>query len=124
VRERLQAGDADGALALLKKAADSDASHPDLLSAQADAAHAKKDYTAVVKHLRAVQKQRRLSTPQVVQLTQAQLELGHYQDALETCAKGLKRAPDSAELIRLQAQISSKLSATPRKKTGYERIED
>ena len=124
VRERLQAGDADGALSLLKKAQDSDATHPDLLTALADAAHSKKDHGAVIKHLRAVQKQRRLSTPQMVQLAQAQLELGHYQDALETCAKGLKRAPDSAELIRLQAQISSKLSANPRKKSGYERIED
>ena len=124
VRERLQASDADGAVALLKKAAEPDASHPDLLSAFADAATAKKDHAQVVKHLRAVQKQRRLSTAQVAQLAQAQLDLGHYQDALETCAKGLKRAPDSAELIRLQAKISSKLSATPRKNAGYERIEE
>jgi len=124
VRDRLQAGDAEGALALLKKAQDADASHPDLLGALADVAYAKKDPSGVLKHLRAVQKQRRLSTPQMVQLAQAQLTLGHYQDALETCAKGLKRAPDSAELIRLQAQISSKLSATPSKKSGYERIED
>ncbi len=123
-RERLSAGDADGALATLKKTQDSDAAHPDVLAALADAAFAKKDHAAVVKYLRAVQKIRRLPTPQVVQLAGAQLALGHYQDALETCAKGLKRAPDSAELIRLQAQISSKLSATPRKTTGYERIED
>jgi serine/threonine protein kinase len=123
-RDRLQAGDADGALAALKKTQDTDASHPDVLTAYADAAVAKKDHAAVVKHLRALQKIRRLPTPQVVQLAGAQLALAHYQDALETCAKGLKRAPESAELIRLQAQISSKLSATPRKNTGYERIED
>lgn len=124
VRERLQAGDAEGALALLKKAQDGDASHPDVLTALADAAHSKKDHGSVIKHLRALAKQRRLSTQQMIQLAQAQYEQKHYQDALETCAKGLKRSPDSAELIRLQAQISSKLSATPRKKPGYERIED
>ena len=123
-REHLTNGDPDGALAALKKTQDADAGHPDILAAYADAAATKRDHNTVVKQLRALQKIRRLSTPQVVQLASAQLALAHYQDALETCAKGLKRAPESAELIRLQAQISSKLSATPRKNTGYERIED
>ena len=85
---------------------------------------AKKDWPTAVKQLRAAQKVRRLGGAQATQLATAQYEMGSYQDALETVAKALKRWPESGELIRLQGKISSKLSATPRKTTGYERIED
>ena len=93
--------------------------------AYADAAATKRTTAPSSSSCAYLQKIRRLSTPQVVQLASQQLALAHYQDALETCAKGLKRAPESAERFFACGADLEQALGHPRKNTGWaKRIED